>query len=67
MLKSDWYYPFRAEMVARNFNMQELSYSQLLSVPDDDSDFLDLEELKTNQQTQLEQQYHQNDYYEYNT
>lgn len=51
-------------MVARNFNMQELSYSQLLQVPDDENDFLTLEELKPSSQSQINQHYHQSGYYE---
>lgn len=59
------YEPRTGEMVTRNFSMQELSYSQLLQVPDDDSEFLTLEELKPQQQTQLgHQHYHQPGYYE---
>lgn len=33
-------------MVARNFSMQELPYSRLLQIPDDEREFLTLEELK---------------------
>lgn len=59
------YEPRTGEMVARNFSMQELSYTQLLQVPDDENDFLTLEELKPQQQTQLgTQHYHQSGYYE---
>lgn len=34
------------EMVARSFSVQDVSYSRLLHVPDDDRDFITLEELK---------------------
>lgn len=45
--------------------MQELSYSQLLQVPDEDSDFLTLEELKPQQQQNQMTHYHQTGtYYE---
>lgn len=33
-------------MVARNFSVQEIPYSRLLQVPDDDKGFITLEELK---------------------
>lgn len=40
-------------MVARNFSMQELPYSRLLQIPDDEREFLTLEELKPHQLTEL--------------
>lgn len=50
-------------MVARNFTVQELSYSRLLHVPDDDRDFLSLDEPTSLHELQP-QQYHQPTYYE---
>lgn len=52
-------------MVARNFAVQELSYSQLLHVPGDENEFLTLQELKPSdvQQT-LAHQHYQSNYYE---
>lgn len=40
-------------MVARNFSLQDLSYSRLLQVPDEEREFLALEELKPYQLTEL--------------
>lgn len=42
-------------MVARNFSLQDLPFSRLLSVPDEDerSEFLTLEELKPHHLTDL--------------
>lgn len=40
-------------MVARNFSLQELSYSRLLQMPDDEREFLTLDELKPHQLTEL--------------
>lgn len=40
-------------MVARNFSLQDLSYSRLLEVPDEEREFLNLEELKPHQLTEL--------------
>lgn len=42
-------------MVTRNYSIQDLPYSRLLSVPDDDSEreFLTLEELKPHHLTDL--------------
>lgn len=41
-------------MVTRNFSLQDLPYSRLLSVPDDDeNEFLTLEELKPHHLTEL--------------
>lgn len=37
------------KMVARNFSMQELSYSRLLQIPEEEREYLELEELKPNQ------------------
>ncbi|XP_068918134.1 protein cycle isoform X2 [Tenebrio molitor] len=51
-------------MVARNFSVQEIPYSRLLQVPDDDRDFITLEELKPVIDQQNLQQYHQSNYYE---
>jgi hypothetical protein len=51
-------------MVARNFSVQEIPYSRLLQIPDDDRDFITLEELKPVIDQQNLQQYHQSNYYE---
>lgn len=51
-------------MVARNFTIQELPYSKLLHVPDDDRDFLSLDEPTTLHQLQPQQYHHQEIYYE---
>lgn len=60
-------------MVARNFSIQELTpYSRLLQIPDDDGEFLTLEELKpssmqqqtTTTTTLHHQQPYQPSYYE---
>lgn len=40
-------------MVARNFSLQDLPYSRLLQVPDDEREFLTLDELKPHQLTEL--------------
>lgn len=40
-------------MVARNFSLQDLPYSRLLQVPDEEREFLTLEELKPHQLTEL--------------
>ncbi|KAJ6641830.1 Protein cycle [Pseudolycoriella hygida] len=40
-------------MVARNFSVQDIPYSRLLQVPDDEREFLNLEELKPHQLTEL--------------
>lgn len=40
-------------MVARNFSIQDLPYSGLLQVPDEEREFLTLEELKPHQLTEL--------------
>lgn len=40
-------------MVARNFSLQELPYSRLLQMPDDEREFLTLDELKPHQLTEL--------------
>lgn len=41
-------------MVARNFSLQDLPFSRLLSVPDDDDrEFLNLEELKPHHLTEF--------------
>jgi hypothetical protein len=50
-------------MVTRNFSLQDLPFSRLLSVPEDEKEFLTLEELKPhhlielNSQPQQEHQY----------
>lgn len=44
---------FFVKMVARNFSVQDLPYSRLLSVPDDEREFLTLEELKPHHLTEL--------------
>lgn len=40
-------------MVTRNFTLQDLPYTRLLQVPDEDREFLTLEELKPHQLTEL--------------
>lgn len=40
-------------MVARNFTLQDLPYTRLLQVSDEDREFLTLEELKPHQLTEL--------------
>lgn len=40
-------------MVARNFSLQDLPYTRLLSVPDEEREFLTLEELKPHHLTEL--------------
>lgn len=40
-------------MVARNFSIQDISYSRLLQVPDDEREFLTLDELKPHHLTEL--------------
>lgn len=40
-------------MVARNFSVQDIPYSRLLQVPDEEREFLNLEELKPHQLTEL--------------
>lgn len=39
--------------MARNFSLQDLPYSRLLQVPDDEREYLTLEELKPHQLTEL--------------
>lgn len=52
-------------MVARNFSVQDLSYSRLLRVPDDENEFLTFEELKSSDiQQSLVQPDYQSNYYE---
>ncbi|XP_063920623.1 protein cycle [Zophobas morio] len=51
-------------MVARNFSVQEIPYSRLLQVPDDDSDFITLQELKPVIDQQSIQQYNSATYYD---
>lgn len=50
-------------MVARNFTIQELPYSRLLHVPDDERDYLSLDEPITLHQLQSHQQYHHEEIY----
>lgn len=52
------------EMVARSFSVQDVSYSRLLHVPDDDRDFITLEELKPAIGQPNLQQHYQPTYYE---
>lgn len=40
-------------MVARNFTLQDLSYNHLLQVPEEEREFLTLDELKPHQLTEL--------------
>ena len=40
-------------MVARNFSFQEVPYSRLLQIPDEEREFLNLEELKPHQLADL--------------
>ncbi|CAO1299971.1 unnamed protein product [Diamesa tonsa] len=40
-------------MVARNFSLQDLPYSRLLQVPDEEREYMTLEELKPHQLTEL--------------
>lgn len=40
-------------MVARNFSLQEIPYSRLLQIPDDDREYLTLDELKPYHLTEL--------------
>lgn len=47
-------------MVARNFSLQELPYSRLLQMPDDEREFLTLDELKPHQLTELGVEPHPN-------
>lgn len=61
------YYAYAlSEMVARSFSVQDVSYSRLLHVPDDDRDFITLEELKPaiGQHNNLQHQHYQPTYYE---
>ncbi len=49
-------------MVARNFSVQDIPYSRLLQVPDEEREFLNLEELKPHQLTELGiSNHHRND------
>lgn len=43
-------------MVTRNFSLQDLPFSQLLTVPEDEKEFLTLEELKPHHLTELNNQ-----------
>lgn len=43
-------------MVTRNFSLQDLPFSRLLSVPEDEKEFLTLEELKPHHLTELNNQ-----------
>lgn len=43
-------------MVNRNFSLQDLPFSRLLSVPEDEKEFLTLEELKPHHLTELNTQ-----------
>lgn len=55
------------KMVARNFPIQELSYSRFLQVPDEEGEFLTIEELKPApnvQTTFVQHQQYQPSYYE---
>ncbi|XP_017773829.1 PREDICTED: protein cycle isoform X2 [Nicrophorus vespilloides] len=45
-------------MVARNFPVQDLSYSRLLQIPDDEKEFISLEELKPVSVQNVEQPQH---------
>lgn len=45
-------YQIKIKMVARSFSFQEIAYSRLLQVPDD-REFMNLEELKPHQLTEL--------------
>lgn len=52
-------------MVARNFSVQDIPYSRLLQVPDEEREFLNLEELKPHQLTELGiSNHHRNDEHE---
>lgn len=54
-------------MVARNFSVQEFSYSRLLQIPgDEEGEFLTIEELKPSsiQETLVHQAQYQPSYYE---
>ncbi|CAH0545897.1 unnamed protein product [Brassicogethes aeneus] len=52
-------------MVARNFSVQDISYSRLLQVPDDDREFITIEELKPVMgQQNIQPQHYQPTYYE---
>ena len=51
-------------MVARNFPVQDLPYSRLLQVPDDEMEFLELEELKPSSVQSYSPQQYQPTYYE---
>ena len=42
-----------AIMVARNFSLQDLPYNRVLQVPDEEREFLALDELKPHQLTEL--------------
>ncbi|XP_037044649.1 protein cycle isoform X3 [Bradysia coprophila] len=55
-------------MVARNFSVQDIPYSRLLQVPDEEREFLNLEELKPHQLTELGiSNHHRNDESESNS
>lgn len=43
-------------MVTRNFSLQDLPFSRLLTVPEDEKEFLTLEELKPHHLTELNNQ-----------
>ncbi|KAG5883496.1 hypothetical protein JTB14_013926 [Gonioctena quinquepunctata] len=51
-------------MVARSFSVQDVSYSRLLQVQDDERDFITLEELKPAIVQQQQPQHYQPTYYE---
>jgi hypothetical protein len=43
-------------MVTRNFSLQDLPFSRLLSVPEDEKEYMTLEELKPHHLTELNSQ-----------
>ncbi len=47
-------------MVTRNFSLQDLPFSRLLSVPEDEKEFLPLDELKPHFLTDINNQSEQN-------
>lgn len=51
-------------MVARNVSVEDIPYSRLLQIPDDDRDFITLEELKPAIVQQNLHQHYQPTYYE---
>lgn len=53
MLRS---FGIKLTMVTRNFSLQDLPFSRLLSVPEDEKEFLTLEELKPHHLTELNNQ-----------